>query len=274
MSDMTIAILMGIYNGDQPRFLTECLESLSQESLMLECTANLYIHIDGGISDKLRDVIAKYSIVYKIVESKENIGLASGLNKLIDQLEDETYVFRMDADDVVEIGRFRKQIAFMESKPHVDFSGGSIIEFTENETLNGKLIRYPNEPKEITTSIIKGSPFAHVTICFRGTFFNKYGLYPVNYLLNEDIAYWFKALKLGAVGSNIDDSLVYVRMDSAYSRRGFSKAFNEFKVYYEICKWQKKLPIFPLLRILFRIFPNKLVKIIYNSSIRKKFLGR
>jgi len=229
----------------------------------------MYLHVDGIITSDIENIINEFSF-YEVITSTTNVGLARGLNKLILSLKDENYIFRMDADDICCKERFKIQIKFMESHPELDFSGGSIVEFTgEQNNICQKRV-YPITA--LDEYIIKASPFAHVTMCFRRGFFEKIGMYPTKYPLNEDIAYWFEAFKKGAKGSNVADILVKVRMDDAYSRRSVSKSYYELLVYLRIAKWKKKIPFIPFTRFLFRLIPKFLIKMIYNSNIRSKFL--
>lgn len=266
-----IAVIVCTYINDSPCFLDEMLTSLSNAKLPVNCNLRVYLHVDGKVTGKHEDIILKYSI-YKRIDSPESIGLARGLNKLINEIENEDYIFRMDSDDIVINDRFIKQIEFMDSNCEIDISGGSIKEFIGKSDCTVFERCYPKE--NLDDYLLKASPFAHVTVCFRKGFFGRFGDYPTEYPLNEDVAYWFKIFKGGAKASNIDTPLVLVRMDSAYSRRTFKKSFSEFKVYFLISCWKGKMPIYPFIRFLFRLFPTSIVKLVYNSKIRSVILRK
>ncbi|WP_128860710.1 glycosyltransferase, partial [Shigella sp. FC1967] len=89
----------------------------------------VYLHIDGHVSKNMMEFIESSGFIYKSIHSKNPVGLAKGLNKLISILEDEKYVFRMDADDLSLPNRLQYQIEYMENNPIIDISGGSIQEF-------------------------------------------------------------------------------------------------------------------------------------------------
>lgn len=265
-----IAIISCTYNGDSPEFLDQMLLSVTTAILPDNIAFRIYMHIDGEISSEHEAVLNKYNI-YKKIRSSSSVGLAYGLNKLISLLEDEVYIFRMDSDDISTNDRFIKQIHFMDKNPDIDISGGSIKEFIGNESNIVSFRSYPTT--DLGNHLLKSSPLAHVTVCFRYNFFEKFGVYPVEYTLNEDIAYWFKSFKQGAIGANIQDTLVLVRMDGAYKRRSFKKATSELKVYLQISKWKKKFPFYPLIRFLFRLLPTSVTSRIYNSELRSSFLN-
>lgn len=267
----SIAIISCTYIKDSPSQLDEMLQSVFSAFLPENIQMRFYLHVDGVLSDLHEDVLSKYNI-YKRIDSSLNLGLAKGLNKLISNLECEDYVFRMDADDICLNDRFIKQIKFMDENKNIDFSGGYIKEFIGNIDNIVTTRTYPL--KDLPEILFKGSPFAHVTVCFRRCFFDRFGDYPVEYPLSEDIAYWFKAFNQGAVGENIDEFLVLVRMDGAYKRRNFKRAVSEYNIFSTIAKSQKKSPVFCTLRFLFRLLPSSLVEIIYNSKLRTEFFRR
>lgn len=274
MFDFDVAILMGVYNGDKMSEFITAVNSIKNKQFAIKREQiKIYLHIDGLISNELRDYIDKSNMFYKIITSKQNLGLSKGLNKLFDALENEKYAFRMDSDDISLNDRIYKQLSFMEENPKIDFSGGSISEFIGEINNIQSVRKYPLEMPEIKNSLAKASPFGHVTVCFRASSLTKIGHYPTEYHLNEDIALWFQAIKNNCLASNIKDVLVNVRMDGAYNRRTAKKALAEFKVYFSICIWMKKIPIYPLIRMLFRLCPTYVVEKIYKSRLRQYFLS-
>ncbi len=267
---MKCAFLICVYKNDDIGHIREALSSVNSAAEVAAIDTRIYIHIDGEVSHGHIAVIEDCQ-PYKVIKSVTNVGLAIGLNKLIASLEREEYVFRMDADDISCLERIVHQLEYMEANPEVDLLGGAINEFV-GETSNIVAHReYPNVAH--AQYLPKGSPFAHVTVCFRGDFFERFGSYPTEYPLNEDIALWGNVLIKGAVGHSIPLTLVQVRMDGAYSRRTFKKAISELKVYLGICRKLKVFPLIPLARFAFRLMPVSLVSFVYRSSLRNKFLS-
>ncbi len=268
-----IALLICTYSGDNPQHFKRMLESVNSAVLPDNYSLRIYLHVDGIISDESSRIIGSFDI-YKTIYSKEPIGLAHGLNKLILAREDESFFFRMDADDICCTDRFVSQIEFMTNNPTIDFSGANISEFVQSEDNIVYTRKYPTDYNSIIGTIVKASPFAHVTICFRDSFFEKYDLYPTDYYLCEDIAYWYKSLALGAKAANLDKVLVLVRMDDAYSRRGFNKSLSEFRVYLKIVTWLGHGFHYPVMRLFFRLFPTRIVKTVYTSKLRTFFVKK
>ncbi|MDO6686276.1 MULTISPECIES: glycosyltransferase [unclassified Agarivorans] len=269
----SIAFIMCVYGGDSPSHFRDALASIHSLKTESNFHVRIFLHVDGTISSELETVILEFDL-YKIVRSPKNVGLAVGLNLLIKLLTNEKYIFRMDADDLCRKDRLSEQISFLDLNDTIDFVGGGIAEFNGCPSNVVAYRNYPENAKEISANLSKSSPFAHVTVCFRGGFFERFGLYPIEYPLNEDVAFWLECLKQGAVGANLQSILVDVRMDNAYSRRTYKKAFVEFKVYLNAAKWLRSGYVYPFLRLVFRLLPSNIVRFIYNSSIRRFFLEK
>lgn len=267
---MSLAVIICVYKNDNPLFFKQAIESIPDKDG--DDNVNIYLHVDGPIPKEISHFINNSSRFHKVIYSEKSIGLAKGLNKLISSLGNERYIFRMDSDDINYPSRFAKQKLFMDSNLHIEMSGGAITEFintTDNIVANRI---YPNTPEDIKRYLKKGSPFAHVTMCFKRSFFDNYGLYPIDAPLNEDISLWFQAIKKGVVATNIEDSLVLVRMDGAYSRRKFNKAWPELKIYFIKNLYLGQPTLYPVLRFIFRLAPAGFVKKLYNSKFRNIIL--
>lgn len=273
--DINVAVIICVYGGDKYDDFKEAVLSIKngQEGYSSD-KIRIYLHVDGEVNSVLKSFIDDSNLFYKVIYSDIGIGLAAGLNKLIANIEDEKYLFRMDADDISLPNRIKKQVEFMENNSHIDIFGGGIKEFLGEQDNIVASRTYPEYSKSIKAYLSKGSPFAHVSVCFRRSSMLKVGLYPSEYGANEDIALWFQSLKNDCICYNLQEPLVLVRMDGAYSRRTLKKALGEFKIYLKICMWKKKLPIYPVFRLLFRLLPVFVIKKIYNSDVRGKVLNR
>jgi glycosyltransferase involved in cell wall biosynthesis len=83
-----------------------------------------------------------------------------------------TYVARMDADDVADPERFRKQVSLMDAQPHVA-ACGSLVEYFPAESVQDGARRYEAwlnslvEPDDIVRDIFVECPLAHPTLMIR-----------------------------------------------------------------------------------------------------------
>jgi hypothetical protein len=271
-----VAFIMTVYKNDKLKFFKEAIESIVNQDYGFE-NINIYLGIDGNIPLEIETYINENrNFFYKIVKNKQNKGLAFILNRLIDILENEEYIFRMDSDDICKRDRVSKQVNFMELHPQIEIIGGAIEEIDESG--NVKMIRtYPKSTIEAKDYIVKASIFAHPTVCFRKSFFEKGFRYNENYKFNQDLALWFESLSKNIQISNIDDVVLSLRIsDDFYKRRNYKRAFSEFQIYWKgiikLYGYNWRL-IYPIVRLIIRLMPSNIIKVIYSEKFRK-FLNK
>ena len=268
-----VAFIITVYKNDKLEYFKEAINSIISQDYGFE-NINIYLGIDGKIPNDIENYIKENKkLFYKIIKNKKNEGLAYTLNKLIDNLENEEYIFRMDSDDICKLDRVSKQVNFLEINKNIEILGGAIEEFDSKGNI---LItrKYPRNNKEAINYIYKASIFAHMAVCFRKSFFAKGFRYNENYRYNQDLALWFEVLANNIKISNLDDVLVKVRVSNDfYRRRNYKRAFTEFKIYWngiiELYNGYNYRLIWPILRLTIRLFPASIVKIIYTSNLRK-----
>jgi hypothetical protein len=267
-----ISFIITVYKNDKLEFFKEAIESIVNQDYGFN-NINIYLGIDGELPDNTQNYINENrNLFYEIIQNEKNSGLAFTLNRLINILEDEEYIFRMDADDICKFDRVSKQIAFMEANQNVSIVGGAIEEFSGDGIVN--MIRtYPKNMDEAKKFIPKASIFAHPTVCFRKSFFDNGYRYSQEYRYSQDLALWYEVLANDIEVSNIDDVILSFRTSNEfYKRRGYKKAFGEFGIYWNGIKklygynWRV---IYPIARLVTRLMPPFIVKIIYNKRFRK-----
>lgn len=260
----TVAVIMSTYAGDQLSWLREAVRSIRDQDYD-KAGIHLYIARDGAVPEEIELVLQEEEqLGATIIRIARNQGLTHALNACLARLQDEAYVFRMDADDIATHDRIRKQVAFMEAHPEVDLLGGSIEEF---DTTIGPLgIRTYPRATDVRSYICIASPLAHPTVCFRRSALNTLGPYP-EAALNEDLEMWFRALRAGLVIDNLADVLLRFRVPRGLvARRGRAKALGEFRCYIHGilalhgATWRL---IFPALRLITRLMPEPLIRAMY-----------
>ncbi|MEM8915525.1 MAG: hypothetical protein AAGC83_06795, partial [Pseudomonadota bacterium] len=95
----SIAYLLPVHDAVDANELALALESIDDQVLPMGVELRLYIGIDGKIDIQKQALILKHS-PYKTISLDQRSGLPVVLNRLIDCLEDEAFIFRMDADDI------------------------------------------------------------------------------------------------------------------------------------------------------------------------------
>lgn len=261
----SVGVLISVYGGDDQEHFRTALNSLKVQTYPKEAL-KIYLGVDGPLSEALEDVIEENSdFIYCLSRSEHNVGLAETLNRLIRLSIDCNYLARMDSDDICHGQRIKKQVIHLENNPDVDILGCSIIEFTQNRAFPPR--KYPKKDA-VLRSIPKASPLAHPSVIFRNTAIKKLERYP-EVRGNEDIAMWFKALKIGLIIENLEEPLLYFRVsEGLHSRRGSSKALSEFYEYWRGIQDLGLSPhflIYPVARLVYRLCPRFFSKILFSK---------
>lgn len=234
-TNLNIAVILSVYKKDKVEYLTKSVESILYQTFS---NIHLYIGVDGPIDNDLKDyldVIDRQERV-SIVWFPDNRGLACVLNDLLDIClkEGYDYIARMDADDISELGRFEKQVRYLDEHPEIDVVGGAIKEIDENGGSRNKTIVYPETPEECKAFFAKRNPHAHPAVMFRKTFFDKLKgkKYRPEYRQNQDTMLWYDGMMAGTQHANIPDVVLNFRMTNAMfkkRRNGWVFAKKQFK---------------------------------------------
>ena len=209
-----------------------------------------------------------------IISLQINEGLGNALKIGLLECEFE-YVARVDSDDINRSDRFELQINEFIRNKDLDILGSHIYEFEENIVNIKSKRKVPTKHNEIYRYQKFRDSFNHMTVMFNKNKVLQSGNY-VHCPLMEDSLLWSKMLINKAVTSNIDDYLVYARIDSGmHKRRGGYKYFMNYKnARKQILKtgfinsWEYHISIF--IQLPLALSPNFLRKIIYKYLLRKK----
>ncbi len=271
-----VAVITTLYKNDSPVFFKKAMQSILNQTIGFE-KINIYIYIDGPIPDILNAELEKFeNKIYKIFRADLNRGLPYGLNFLIERLEDEKYVFRMDMDDVCYPERFEEQSKYMDENSEIVLSGCNSIEIDENDIFfNGR--EYPEFHSDIVKSLPKCCPILHPSFCIRRSAFNDSNFRYELVHLAEDLAFVFNTARLGFKMGNLQKKLMMWRVSSDFiARRDRRRMIPEFKVYcrgiYSLKGIFSLTYFYPVSRLIFRLLPNNFVKAIYESNFRRRFL--
>ena len=224
-----VAVILPVYKNDQKEYLSKAVESVLYQTYK---HIYLYIGVDGHVGDGLQEnlqLLEKQNTV-SVVWFEENRGLACVLNDLLDICfkNGYEYVARMDADDISELTRFEKQMAYLETHPEIDVIGGSIKEIDEEGKDRGKTIVYPATPEKCREFFSKRNPHAHPAVLFRKSFFDKLNgkKYRPEYRQNQDTMLWYDGMMVGTQHANISDVVLKFRMtDAMFKKRRNGWAF-------------------------------------------------
>ena len=218
---------MSVYKNDVVEYVKLSVESILNQTYK---DVDLYLQYDGPIQSEVDEYLSTLADErLNILRREENKGLAQSLNDLLSVVMPMgyQYIARMDADDISELDRLEKQMAYLQRNPDVDCVGGAINEIDENGQNRGKVTSYPISPDETRAFFCKRNPVAHPAVLMRRSLFEKAGgKYPMDFERNEDTMLWYKAYLGGARIANLPDVVLNFRMTNAmFTQRRNGKAF-------------------------------------------------
>ena len=271
--NINIATLMAVYRGDDPVSLTVAIESVLEQQFTTQVESRLYLAVDGPVPDEIIQVIEKFGTrIYRVHRLECNGGLAAALNTLINGLNDEQFIFRMDADDRSHKSRYQVQLDYFHIHPDVDILGTDIIE-VDIVNCTQRRISFCRGPEEALAKLCQGVPVAHPTVCFKRHVLDRVRGYPLAGT-NEDIALWFRCAQEGFRFDNVNVPLLdFTVGPNFWRRRSFKKAFNELRCYVSGIWAMNRITwkyVYPLMRFLLRISPIWLSRLMYASPLRRR----
>lgn len=276
MTKRTAAVLMTLYRGDDLVEFERAVASIrDQDALGLDI--RIHLCIDGPIPQEKRDWLSRNGDKFrKILANAENVGLAQSLNRLIENLGDEEFVFRMDGDDISDPRRFAAQVAFLDAHPDIVLVGCQALDIDDEGIVVGER-NFPTDPAAIAGCLHRANPVLHPTYCIRrDVLANPNIRYPKAYL-TEDLAFVVTLHRNGYRMANLTDRLFYWKTGRAFFDRRSSvrRGMAELVWYTKAIgpRWfMSPKMIFPVARCLIRCMPASLIKIIYGSPLRRRFV--
>jgi glycosyltransferase involved in cell wall biosynthesis len=266
-----VAVLISVYKGDRANWFREAFQSIIGQNYPSD-KIRIYLGVDGPVTEDVDAAIQEYrDKIWKLVRASENIRLPKILNKLIRELGDEEYVFRMDSDDVCEKDRFQAQIKAMEKDDRIGVLGTAIREFDVSS--DDSVVRtYPLDHEILKRRMYLGLPVAHPSVCFRRTALDVIKGYDERALFSQDAELWFRAMSMGIRFANLEKPYLRFRCNrDTLRRRSIAKARQELKYYVEGCRdlygTSPKL-LFPYMRFGIRLLPIAFIRFIYGSKLR------
>lgn len=278
MSDINISVLASVYKSENPDYLDRALHSIyTDQTLKPE---EVVLVQDGPLGDGLNSVISfwkqQLGDILVILVNEQNIGLTKSLIRGIGSARGK-YIARMDTDDISLPDRFEKQFQYLESHPDVDVLGGAIQEFnSENENLG--IRKFPLDNNSAIKYICKGSPVAHPAAMIRRQMFEDGVIYNGNYRTTQDLALWFDVLASGHKINNLPEVILKFRREQDVYRRRANKIDSKMELKIHLAGIRKLFgfspikSLYPIARFTMRLLPNSIIKMLYDSNIRKKMM--
>lgn len=265
---------MAVYDGDDPLFLKDALQSILDNTIL---PSEIILVVDGPINNNLSDVIQNFLTLLpiKLVSLERNEGLGKALNKGLLACSHE-WIARFDSDDICMPDRFGKQLQFIEQNANIDAFSAPIIEFEKELTEGPFVIRdVPRGSSELAKYAKWRNPFNHMSVMYRKSCVLKAGNYQDDPSF-EDYSLWVRMLMSGACLDNMEEAVVYARAGTAIQNRrgGLEYVKREIKMLSKMRSWgfisYPEFLLMAVLKSIIRILPGKLRLAFYNIFTRKR----
>ena len=264
-----LSVVLATYN-ENINFLKACIDSLLNQTFR-----NFELIIVTEPEEKNRDYLRNISAMdsrIKILENETKLGISSSRNRAIMESSGK-YIAFIDGDDYCDLRRFEMQVKFLEDNPLISVVGSNILLVDENNNFVGERI-YPEGYIDIKKRFLLSMPVANPTVILRRKDLEDIGLFDIKLSKAEDFELWLRFLANGKKMHNLQENLVYYRVQTKQSDR---RGAVHWKNNYSVRKKYSKL-IWPLhsrcmsLSILFIIShtPRFFSDYILNSKLVEK----
>ncbi len=259
-----VSVVMGLYNSAST--LQRAIDSiLSQSYSNFEFIICDDASTDNSYSIALQAAERDPRII--VLHNDNNVGCNLVLNRCIEQAKGE-YIAIMDSDDISLPLRFEKEIAILESNPHLCIvSSNAIYVHDANSRGMSHAKEYP-QPADFA----RGIPHLHPACMIRREALLSIGGYHADPRMHRVEDYYMMAqlYAKGYRGYNIQEPLLIYSDDvNTYSRRTWQNRINEVYTYRHTYRLLR-LPIYTYLRLLRPLMVGALPKPLYNYLHRYK----
>ena len=268
------SVLMSLYSKEIPEFLSQSIDSMLNQTVVPD---EIIIVKDGPITQELENAlngyIDQYAQLFKIVESKENIGLGKALNLGLQSCKNEL-VARMDTDDISFPNRCELQLARFSENEQLDICGTFVNEFISDPYITESIRKVPATHDEIYQFAKRRSPFNHPTVMYKKSKVLSVGGYS-DLRRNQDVDLFGRMLFAGSIAANIESSLLYFRANNALIKR--RKNWENAKLYIKVIRnfrkmgFSKRQDVFIVTmgQIIVYLSPAFVQRWIYEKILRK-----
>lgn len=131
-----------------------------------------------------------------VINNKINVGITTSLNnglRYITQNIQTQYIARLDCGDLCSKDRFMKQVDYLNANHDIHLLG-SWCKFIDHKKQSSYLYQTKTNHQDILKEMNFKCSFIHPTVMFRVIVLSTIGMYPTNYSLTEDYAYFWEIL--------------------------------------------------------------------------------
>lgn len=182
------------------KYLKEALDSILEQTF----TDFELLIVDDNSTDGTLELIGSYEDSRVKVLKGPGKGLAAALNFAYREARGE-FIARMDADDIAEVTRLGKQVAFLDEHLDVGVCGTKFQQFMDGDAIHHHMenVRY--------VDMLMGCYIGHPTAMLRRRLFAENDLfYDESMRFSEDYDLWTRAIRVTKLG-NVQEVLLRYR---------------------------------------------------------------
>lgn len=237
-----VSILMTVFNGDE--FLIEALESLQAQTFQ-----NWEVVVfEHGSTDSSLDLLRSWPDKRLILSTSDtNIGRTNALNTCL-KMSRGQLIAVLDADDLSDSERIRKQVEFLIDNPKVGLVGSWSMVIDEK----GELIMNVQPPPthaELVRAIAVNDPIIHSSMMFRRSLAEAVGGYNQDLKYGQDFGLLIEIAGISKIAV-IEEPLCFWRVRSSSLTQDSSQAIQRaIDEVYLFSRSAKLLPFAPSVRL-------------------------
>lgn len=203
--DELVSVIVPVYHAEE--YIHQTLESVLQQTYK---NWELLLVVDGE-QDPTISLIEDYikstsETRIRLIVQKENQGAALARNRGVKEARGR-YIAYLDADDLWEVMKLEKEIAFMKDMDAAFVFTG--YEFGDEKAVGtGKIVHVPD--KLVYKEALKNTTIFTSTVMFDTTKISR-ELLEMPDMKSEDTALWWKILRSGYDAYGLDENLVTYR---------------------------------------------------------------
>lgn len=206
-----VSIALPVYNCG--KYLAQTLDCILAQTFS---DFEVIVVLDGCTDESEEILRGKADERFRIIRFDQNEGLVAVANRILREAK-AGLVARFDADDLYEMTRLEKQVAYFKAFPETDILGARFdyIDGEGNQISAAKL--FPADHKRIKRDFLRYSAIGHPVVTYRREKILAAGGYNQELNAVEDLALWLKCLSLGYRFANLPEVLMHYRQHNTQS---------------------------------------------------------
>jgi hypothetical protein len=210
-----VSVVLPVRNGE--RYIAEAITSIVEQTFR-----NFeVVVVDDGSCDCTLQILAEWAVRDPRIRllARPRSGLVAALEAGRAAAQG-FYLARMDADDIADPERLRRQVEYLDRHPEVVAIGGQIELIDAKGRSLGRRV-FPVTPADCRTYLKRGAPFCHPAVMMRPDAVALVGGYRASFEPAEDIDLWLRLAKVGEL-ANLDVNVLRYRVHAASMTRTYA----------------------------------------------------